>query len=76
MPDFIANAGGVICAAMELRGATESQAFATIAEKNRANVATVLADARDRREAPREAAVRLATARVREAMRYVRFGVM
>ena len=33
MPDFIANAGGVICAAMEYRGATESQAFQAIEEK-------------------------------------------
>ncbi|WP_311199272.1 hypothetical protein [Leisingera aquaemixtae] len=30
VPDFIANAGGVICAAMELRGLSEPAAFETI----------------------------------------------
>lgn len=33
VPDFIANAGGVICAAMEYRGATQNSAMDTIAEK-------------------------------------------
>jgi glutamate dehydrogenase/leucine dehydrogenase len=33
VPDFIANAGGVICAAMELQHATEAAAFAAIDEK-------------------------------------------
>ena len=42
IPDFIANAGGVICAAMEYRGATESQAFQVIEEKIRANTEAVL----------------------------------
>ena len=45
VPDFIANAGGVICAAMEYRGATESQAFQAIEEKIRANIEAVLSDA-------------------------------
>lgn len=76
VPDFIANAGGVICAAMELRGATEAQAFQVIAEKIRANVTAVLRDALDRKEEPRAAAIRLATARVTDAMRYARFGIM
>ena len=39
MPDFIANAGGVICAAMEYAGATRSMAFLAIEEKIRANAA-------------------------------------
>ena len=33
LPDFIANAGGVICAATEYHGGTEAAAFAAIAEK-------------------------------------------
>src|SRR6266508_5780738 len=37
VPDFIANAGGVICAAVEYRGGTRTQAFADIAERIRAN---------------------------------------
>ena len=76
VPDFIANAGGVICAAMELRGATQAQVFQVIAEKVRANVTAVLRDAGDHGEPPRAAAIRLAVARVTDAMRYARFGVM
>jgi glutamate dehydrogenase (NAD(P)+) len=68
VPDFIANAGGVICAALEYRGATESQAFEAIAGKIRANVEAVLSDAAASRVPPREAAMRLAVARVEEAM--------
>ena len=45
IPDFIANAGGVICAAVEYRGGTEATALDTIAEKIRANTAHVLAEA-------------------------------
>ena len=76
VPDFIANAGGVICAAMEYRGATESQAFQAIEEKIRANVEAVLSDAAATRVLPRQAAIRLAGARVEEAMSYRRFRLM
>jgi len=76
VPDFIANAGGVICAAMEYRGATQSQALAAIEEKIRANTEAVLREAARGRVPPREAAVSMATARVTEAMGYRRFGVM
>ena len=76
VPDFIANAGGVICAAMEYRGATEAQAFQAIEEKIRANVEAVLSDAAATRVPPRQAAMRLARARVEEAMRYRRFNLM
>jgi glutamate dehydrogenase (NAD(P)+) len=76
VPDFIANAGGVICAAMEHRGATQSQAFQAIEEKIRANVEAVLSDAAATRVLPRQAAMHLAGARVEEAMSYRRFGLM
>ena len=76
VPDFIANAGGVICAAMEYRGATESQAFQAIEEKIRANVEAVLSDAATTQVLPRQAAMRLAGARVEEAMGYRRFNLM
>ena len=33
MPDFIANAGGVICTWVEYHGGTQSQAFTVIEEK-------------------------------------------
>ncbi len=74
VPDFIANAGGVICASVEYHGGTRAQAFQAIAEKVRANVEGVLADAAARRVPPREAALDRAAARVREAMSYRRFG--
>jgi glutamate dehydrogenase (NAD(P)+) len=76
VPDFIANAGGVICAAMEYRGATEAQAFQAIEEKVRANVEAVLSEAAATRVLPRQAAMRLARARIEEAMSYRRFTVI
>jgi glutamate dehydrogenase (NAD(P)+) len=75
IPDFIANAGGVICAAMEYHGATQSAAFAAIEEKVRANTEAVLAAVKARGVLPRQAAVDLATARVKEAMGYRRFSI-
>lgn len=72
IPDFIANAGGVICAAVEYHGGTQSQAFTTIAEKIRANTDEVLENARKSRSLPRQAAIALAEHRVREAMQYRR----
>jgi glutamate dehydrogenase (NAD(P)+) len=68
LPDFIANAGGVICAAMEYHGATQRQAFDAIAEKIRANTREVLEAAQARDVLPRRAAVDMAEARVRAAM--------
>jgi glutamate dehydrogenase (NAD(P)+) len=68
VPDFIANAGGVICAAMEYRGATEGAVMQTIEEKLRLNTRVVLEDAKARRILPRQAALDLAVARVRRAM--------
>jgi glutamate dehydrogenase (NAD(P)+) len=69
LPDFIANAGGVICAATEYQNGTEAAAFAAIDEKIRANTRQVLDAARQQRIPPRAAALALATARVRAAMR-------
>jgi len=76
VPDFIANAGGVICAAMEYAGATRGAAFAAIAERIRANTEAVLSDAKSRGVLPREAAEDLAARRVRQAMGYRRFSIM
>jgi len=75
IPDFIANAGGVICAAMEYRGATHAAAFESIAEKVRANTVAVIADAKARGLLPREAAIALAASRVRGAMALRRFSI-
>jgi glutamate dehydrogenase/leucine dehydrogenase len=72
IPDFIANAGGVICASVEYHGGTETQAFATIEEKISANTSMVLAESARTKTLPREAAVALSERRVRNAMRYRR----
>jgi glutamate dehydrogenase/leucine dehydrogenase len=72
VPDFIANAGGVICAAIEYHGGTRTQAFQVIEEKIRDNTRQVLGGARQRGVLPRTAAVDLARGRVEEAMRYRR----
>jgi glutamate dehydrogenase (NAD(P)+) len=75
IPDFIANAGGVICAAMEYRGATRSAAFAAIEEKIRANTQAVLDAVKAQGIPPRQAATELATRRVEAAMGYRRFSI-
>lgn len=75
VPDFIANAGGVICAAHEYRGATQAGAFAAIEERVAANTAQVLAAARRDGITPRDAALALARDRVQRAMRTRRFGI-
>jgi glutamate dehydrogenase (NAD(P)+) len=75
VPDFIANAGGVICAAMEYAGASESAAFDTIAEKLRRNTEEVLEEVAKRGMLPREAAMNLAVARVTKAMSYRRWSI-
>jgi glutamate dehydrogenase (NAD(P)+) len=75
VPDFIANAGGVICAAVEYHGGSEVQALATIEEKIRANTSAVLEQARQRGVLPRRAAVDLAVERVRRAMAYRRWSI-
>jgi glutamate dehydrogenase/leucine dehydrogenase len=68
VPDFIANAGGVICASMEYRGATQRAAFDYIDEKIRANTRAVLEESRCQKTLPRRTAVALAEHRVRAAM--------
>jgi glutamate dehydrogenase (NAD(P)+) len=73
VPDFIVNAGGVICGAVEYHGGTQSLAFQTIEEKIRENTRAVLEAMRNRKVSPRQAAVDLARERVLSAMAYRRF---
>jgi len=68
VPDFIANAGGVISAAVEYHGGTESGALTVIDEKLRRNTDAVLGLARQDAIPPRQAAVRIARDRVVAAM--------
>jgi glutamate dehydrogenase/leucine dehydrogenase len=72
VPDFIANAGGVICASVEYHGGSESSALEQIAEKIERNTAEVLQHSRETAAQPRQAATDLARARVVEAMGYGR----
>ncbi|GAA2806598.1 Glu/Leu/Phe/Val family dehydrogenase [Kribbella solani] len=71
VPDIIANAGGVICAAAESRGLTATQAFTDIAERLRTAttewLGRVTAGA-----TPRQAALDMATARLTTAAGYRR----
>jgi glutamate dehydrogenase (NAD(P)+) len=72
VPDFVANAGGVICASVEYKGGTHKQAFEAIEEKVRENTRDVLSLARSHSQIPAEAALSLAKQRVAEAMAYRR----
>jgi glutamate dehydrogenase (NAD(P)+) len=72
VPDFIANAGGVICASVEYHGGTAATAFETIAEKIAANTEAVLDEALSAGTTPRAAATAIAERRVRKAMSYRR----
>ena len=73
VPDFIANAGGVISASVEYHGGTEAQAFAAIDDRIRRNTAEVLERARSEDTTPRAAATAMARARVATASGLRRF---
>jgi len=70
VPDFIANAGGVICGAVEYRGGTRMMAFQAIEEKIRHNSTLVLEKAEQIGKLPRQVAVELAQQRIKKAMAY------
>jgi glutamate dehydrogenase (NAD(P)+) len=75
VPDFIANAGGVICAAMEYQGSTQTTVFAAIEEKVRRNTRLVLEESRIKQILPRDAALDLAVQRVKRAMATRRWSI-
>lgn len=68
VPDFIANAGGVICAALEYQGVSQTAAIQVIEEKLRSNTHQVLSEAKEQGALPRQAAMDMAERRVRTAM--------
>jgi glutamate dehydrogenase (NAD(P)+) len=68
IPDFISNAGGVICASVEYHGGSQAQALAAIEEKIRANTSEVLERAAAEKTLPRAAASRMALERIRRAV--------
>lgn len=75
VPDFIANAGGIIAAAFGMRdryspfGVDTTQIVPTVTERMRTNTTTVLQAAAESGTTPHAAAGQLARDRVREAMR-------
>ncbi|OPF83716.1 glutamate dehydrogenase [Streptomyces antioxidans] len=75
VPDFIANAGGVVAAAYAMDARYSAfrpeleQVFASISDKLRSNVATVLERSRALKVSTHQAALQQAQDRVREAMR-------
>jgi glutamate dehydrogenase (NAD(P)+) len=75
VPDFIANAGGVICAAMEYQGTTQTAAFEAIEERLRQNTRQVLANVKTKQILPRQAANDLALQRIKKAVSYKRWSV-
>jgi glutamate dehydrogenase (NAD(P)+) len=75
IPDFIANAGGVICAAMEYKGSNKTSVFQAIEEKLRRNTLLVLDRMKNEGVLPRQAALELATERVQKAMNFRRFSL-
>ena len=66
IPDFIANAGGLICASVEYAGGAEDVAFRVITEKIRNNTRALLDRVYGGKILPRRAAVALALDRLRD----------
>jgi glutamate dehydrogenase (NAD(P)+) len=73
LPDFVVNAGGVICAATEYRGGNETMAFASIDEKIRGNTASLIEKSRRENRPMREVAIGLAMERISNAQRVRRW---
>jgi glutamate dehydrogenase (NAD(P)+) len=67
IPDIVANAGGVICAAVEQRGGTTAQAFAAIEEKIQITTAELLDRAQRGKRSLRMAAEEIARDRIAAA---------
>lgn len=70
IPDFVANAGGVICAAVEYHGGNQSQAMMTISDRISANVREMLERSATESLTPRDVAASIARERVLSAMQY------
>ena len=68
IPDVVANAGGVICAAAEYRGAGHTEAFAEIEDKIRAVTGDLLHRMRHTTLTPRAAAHQMAHERLGQAL--------
>ena len=68
VPDFIANAGGVIMAAMEYAKKIEKEAFEAIAARIKTNTKLILEQSKTEGAPPRHVAEQIAKERVLKAM--------
>ncbi|MFA4827738.1 MAG: Glu/Leu/Phe/Val dehydrogenase [Thermodesulfovibrionales bacterium] len=68
VPDFIANAGGVIMAAMEYAKKTEKEAFEAISQRIKTNTKLILEKSKNENLLPRQVAEEIAKERVLKAM--------
>ncbi|MFQ5957297.1 MAG: hypothetical protein ACE5KK_05950, partial [Candidatus Brocadiales bacterium] len=68
VPDFVANAGGVISSYAEYRGYNPRQMFRTVGAKLKKNVSLVLETSRQRGQKPRDVALDIAKEMVQRAM--------
>jgi len=66
VPDFVANAGGVISSYSEYRGFDEKKMFALVEKKIKKNTRVVLKEAKNKNVPPRDAAMEIAKRRIRE----------
>lgn len=69
VPDFVANAGGVISSYAEYRGKNPKRMFELVEKKIKRNTRLVLKESKKRNIIPRDAAMLIAQTRVKEAMR-------
>ena len=72
VPDFVANAGGVISSYVEYIGGSEKKMFSLVESKITKNTQEVLSLARKKRASPRDAAMEIAIKRVRKYCRTCR----
>jgi glutamate dehydrogenase/leucine dehydrogenase len=68
VPDFVANAGGVISSYVEYKGGTPDEMFKMVEEKVVKNTAKVLRVAKKQKIKPRDAAVHVALERIKKKM--------
>lgn len=68
VPDFIANAGGVITTAVDYRHGTEQEAFEMVKDKISKNTQQILDTAKQQKTSPRVAAEKIAWGRILKAM--------
>lgn len=69
VPDFVANAGGLISSYCEYKGYDEKRMFALVEKKIKKNTKAVLRKAKKEKILPREAALELAKERILKKMR-------